>query len=142
VPKTYYFSTKKMAAKHAGGDYSTAHGPFVVGERIIFGHITITRGTQAELHSHPNEQFMLIEKGRARMEVGGQKKTVGPGDMILIPANTLHSCKVTGNQDLVFTTAKDTSWSIHGVKAAQKAPAGPKKAAPRKKAPAGRKAAR
>lgn len=135
----YYFNTKTMKAKHAGGDYSTAHGPFVVGERIIFGHITITKGTQAELHSHPNEQFMLIEKGRARMEVGGKKKTVGPGDMILIPAGTLHSCKVLGKQDLVFTTAKDTSWSIHGMKAAPPGAAG--KAAPRK-APAKRGAAR
>lgn len=135
----YYFNTKTMKAKHAGGDYSTAHGPFVVGERIIFGHITITKGTQAELHSHPNEQFMLIEKGRARMEVGGKKKTVGPGDMILIPAGTLHSCKVLGSQDLVFTTAKDTSWSIHGMKAAPPGAAG--KAAPRK-APAKRGAAR
>ena len=136
-----FYDTKAMKAKHAGGDYSTAHGPFVVGERIIFGRITITRGTQAELHSHPNEQFMLIEKGRARMEVAGKKKTVGPGGLVLIPAGALHSCKVLGRQDLVFTTAKDTSWSIHGVKAkpGAKAPTG---AAARKKAPARRKAPR
>lgn len=130
----YYYNTKTMKPRHAGGDYSTAHGPFVEGDRVIFGRITITKGTQAELHSHPNEQFILVEKGRASMEVGGKKKVVGPGDMIHIPAGVLHSSKVLGRQDLVFVTAKDTAWGIHGTKAAPKAPA--------KMAPAKRRAAR
>ena len=135
-----FYNTKTMKQKHAGGDYSTAHGPFVVGKRIIFGRITITRGTRAELHSHPNEQFSYILQGRVRMEVAGKKKTLGPGDIIHVPANTLHSATVVGGEDHVFITVKDASWGIHGVKAK----AGAKvagKPAPRK-APAKRKAAR
>jgi len=39
-----------------------------------------------------------------------------PGDIVFIPANTPHSSVVIGNEDLIFVTAKDTSWGIVGIK--------------------------
>ncbi len=143
----YYYSTKTMKARHAGGDYSTARGPFVEGERMIFGKMTIPAGTRAELHSHPNEQFSYIIQGRIRMEVAGKKRTLGPGDIIHVPANTLHSATVIGEEDHVFITVKDSSWGIHGVKAAPGAKGGKKRAAPpraraKRKAPSRRRTSR
>ena len=36
--------------------------------------------------------------------------------VVFIPANTPHSSVVVGNEDLIFVTAKDTSWGIVGIK--------------------------
>ena len=112
----YFFDTTKMPKQDAGGDYSTANGPFVKGKKIIFGKFTIPSGTRAETHSHPNEQFIFPLQGKARMTIKGKTKTVIPGDIVFIPANTPHSSVVVGNEDLIFVTAKDTSWGIVGIK--------------------------
>ena len=48
--------------------------------------------------------------------IKGKTKTVIPGDIVFIPANTPHSSVVVGNEDLIFVTAKDTSWGIVGIK--------------------------
>jgi quercetin dioxygenase-like cupin family protein len=123
----FVHNTRTMNSRHAGGDYSTAHGPFIEGERLIFGKITIPAGTKAEPHSHPNEQFSYVLQGRVRMTMGGKVKMAGPGDIIHTPANTVHSATVIGNEDHIFITCKDASWGIHGIKAD-----GPKKKTARK----------
>ncbi len=113
----HYYDTKEMENRLAGGDYSTANGAWVDGERIIFGDITVPAGTGAEPHSHPNEQFIIVLSGRAHFVIDGDEKTVGPGEIVHIPAETIHSTKVVGDEDLHFITAKDTSWGIVGTKA-------------------------
>ncbi|MEE9239750.1 MAG: cupin domain-containing protein [bacterium] len=113
----FIHNTRTMKPRHAGGDYSIAHGPFIEGERMIFGKITIPAGTKAELHSHPNEQFSYVLQGRVRMVIGGKTKIAGPGDIIHTPAGAIHSATVLGDEDHIFITCKDASWGIHGIKA-------------------------
>ncbi len=113
----FVHNTRTMKSRHAGGDYSTAHGPFLEGDRMIFGKITIPAGTRAEPHSHPNEQFSYVLQGRVRMVIAGKTKIAVPGDIIHTPANAIHSATVLGDEDHVFITCKDASWGIHGIKA-------------------------
>ena len=113
----FVHNTRTMKVRHAGGDYSTAHGPFIEGERLIFGKITIPAGTRAEPHSHPNEQFSYVLQGRVRMVIAGKTKIAVPGDIIHTPANAIHSATVLGDEDHIFITTKDASWGIHGIKA-------------------------
>lgn len=129
----YFYNTKTMKSRPAGGDYSTASGPYVEGERIIFGKITIPAGTEAVPHSHPNEQFIIMLEGRMSTRIEGKGKTVGPGDLIHIPANAVHSAKVVGDEDAVFITAKDTSWGIVGMKEEAAKASRPRKPAAKKK---------
>ena len=113
----FVHNTRTMKARHAGGDYSTARGPFIEGERLIFGRITIPAGTKAEPHSHPNEQFSYVLQGRVRMVIAGKTRIARPGDIIHTPAGAIHSATVIGKEDHIFITCKDASWGIHGIKA-------------------------
>jgi quercetin dioxygenase-like cupin family protein len=43
-----------------------------------------------EEHAHPHEQIGLMLEGRAVFFIGGEEKTLGPGDMYRIPGNVRH----------------------------------------------------
>lgn len=110
----YTFDLAKLSTIDAGPGYSTAHGPVVEGERIQIGLIRMPRGTGARPHSHPNEQWVYVMGGTLQSEVEGVKALVGPGSLIYIPANAVHSAVATTDGDVVFLTAKDTSHGIVG----------------------------
>jgi quercetin dioxygenase-like cupin family protein len=43
-----------------------------------------------EEHSHPHEQVGIVLQGRAIFIIGGEQKTLGPGDLFRIPGNVVH----------------------------------------------------
>jgi quercetin dioxygenase-like cupin family protein len=43
-----------------------------------------------EFHSHPHEQVGMVLKGRATFTIGGEEKTLGPGEMFRIPGGVRH----------------------------------------------------
>ena len=115
----FLFDLAKLDRIPVGGVYSPAEGPVVEGERMQVGLITIRRGTAALPHSHPNEQWTYVLKGKARVSVAGQPVTLAsPGMLIYAPANVVHSVEVLPEEDLVFFTVKDLSHGIVGTRAA------------------------
>jgi len=74
------------------------------------GLITIPRGTVSHPHSHPNEQWTYVLKGKARVFIAGQPEMLGvTGTLIYAPANVVHSVEALPDEDLVFFTVKDLS---------------------------------
>ena len=52
---------------------------------------TLPPGGSTERHYHKvSEEFYYVLKGRGMMEIDGEKREVGPGDAILIPAGAWH----------------------------------------------------
>jgi quercetin dioxygenase-like cupin family protein len=50
-------------------------------------------------HAHPGmEQAVYVISGNARVVVGGEEFTVGPGDCCHFPADVLHSFVATGDK--------------------------------------------
>lgn len=45
--------------------------------------------------SLPDSKFYYVEKGAIVVEIYGETLTAGPGDLLLIPAHTPHSCYLT-----------------------------------------------
>lgn len=41
-------------------------------------------------HSHPHEQVGIVLEGRAIFIIGGEEKTLQPGDIFRIPSNVRH----------------------------------------------------
>jgi quercetin dioxygenase-like cupin family protein len=122
-PGEHHFELAKLARVKAaqikgGPTYSTAVGACIEGDRMMVAMMRMPAGTGAEPHSHPNEQWIYILEGTFEMDVGGNKVTAGPGSVLYIPSNVVHSGRVTPDADVVFFTVKDTSHSLQGVKAA------------------------
>jgi quercetin dioxygenase-like cupin family protein len=75
-------------------------------------------GTGAEEHWHPSEQWIFILQGTLRGAIAGVEIEANAGSAIFVPANERHTLKATAENDVVFFTVKDTSYSIHGIKSA------------------------
>src|SRR5262245_39722078 len=116
-PGEHHFALAKVNRILGGPDYSTAVGACVEGDRMIVALMRMAAGTGAEPHSHPNEQWIYILEGRFRATIGGQEIEAGPGSLLYVPADTVHSGRATAEGDVVFFTVKDASHSLHGNKA-------------------------
>ena len=89
---------------------TTSRGAKVEGERITVGYIHKARGTGSQPHRHPKvEQFNFVLKGALKPWVEGEERVIGPGEMVHIPANALHSIVAVGDEDCIFLMVKDAS---------------------------------
>jgi quercetin dioxygenase-like cupin family protein len=114
----FVFDLARLERIKVGEGYSPAEGPVVEGERMQVGLITIKRGSVSRPHSHPNEQWTYVLKGKARVFIAGQPETLAsPGTLIYAPANVVHSVEALPEEDLLFFTVKDLSHGIVGTPA-------------------------
>ncbi len=47
----------------------------------------------APLHQHPEEHIGTVLEGECAFELNGVKRTIGPGDIYVIPPNVPHSAR-------------------------------------------------
>ncbi len=59
-------------------------------DKMMLSLAVIEAGKAVELHSHPHEQVGMMIEGRAIFQIGGEEKTLGPGDMYRIPGTVPH----------------------------------------------------
>ncbi len=79
----HFFTLESLEQIEAGKGYSSAVGGVVEGERTQVGLMHKVRGTGARPHSHPNEQWNYVVKGRLRVQIEGEpERIVGPGTLI------------------------------------------------------------
>jgi quercetin dioxygenase-like cupin family protein len=116
-PGEHLFDLATVNHLMGGPDYSTANGAVVEGDRMIVGLMRMPAGTGAEPHSHPNEQWIYVLQGTLRGSIGEQKVEAKAGSVIYIPADAVHEMKATSDQDVLFFTCKDSSYSLQGITA-------------------------
>jgi len=67
--------------------------------------MTIPVGGEIGGEVHPdNDQILHFVAGRARADVAGESRELGPGDLVVVPAGTEHNVTNTGDEPLVLTT--------------------------------------
>ena len=49
-------------------------------------------------HRHPEDVVTLILEGRMEMTVGCETRTIGPGEVFLVPSNSDHSGRALGDR--------------------------------------------
>jgi quercetin dioxygenase-like cupin family protein len=108
-----FYKWSELESDFITPSYSQGKGPAVKGAKIEVALMHYPGGTIAKPHAHPNEQVQAILKGRARYRVAGEEKVLGPGEAVLIPANTEHAVEIL--EDLEVINCKDVvpGWSVY-----------------------------
>ena len=74
------------------------------GELIKVGIVTYQEGETPPPHSHPNdEQWLYMLEGRVAHLLGDEIFTMGPGDLVHIPRNTVHGIRILDSPCKFFT---------------------------------------
>jgi len=70
--------TDKISRKIAAGDQ----------EMIVWW--SMKAGAHATAHKHPNEQIAWMLKGKMEIRLGSERRSCGPGDVVVIPGGIEH----------------------------------------------------
>jgi mannose-6-phosphate isomerase-like protein (cupin superfamily) len=66
------------------------------GVSITFLVVDAGPGRGAALHKHPYDEVIIVLEGKATLDDGDEARTVGPGDIAVIPAGQPHAFTNTG----------------------------------------------
>ncbi len=72
-----FFDLDALQAEYVTPKYSKAFGPLVSGEQIEVGRLRFGAGEGAVPHSHPQEQIMVVLRGRLRVTLGDETRELG-----------------------------------------------------------------
>src|SRR5438270_12336716 len=90
-----YFVSRSDASHHE--IFRGVHIFTMAGERMMLSLVELQPGAVVEPHSHPHEQMGMLLEGELTFTIGGETKTLQPGDMWRIPGHVIHSA-VAGQQ--------------------------------------------
>jgi len=63
------------------------------GNQVMVTRIEYEPGASIGPHNHPAEQISIVVEGSMSWTVEDEEKTVGPGDVVVIPSNATHSAR-------------------------------------------------
>lgn len=66
-------------------------GKYVHGATTTMGWVTVKAGSDFAAHHHPHEQITVMIEGELEMKIGDETIKMLPGEIRVIPANTIHS---------------------------------------------------
>jgi quercetin dioxygenase-like cupin family protein len=66
---------------------------FVHSDNMTFAHWSIEPGAGIPEHAHPHEQVVNVISGECDFVVDGETKRLEPGDVVIIPPDTVHAAK-------------------------------------------------
>ncbi len=84
--------------------HSTAYGELLTGQTIEVGRLRFAAGKGANPHQHPQEQIMVVLKGRLRVTLDGEVSELGPGEAFHALPNRPH--QVTAIEDCEVLSCK------------------------------------
>lgn len=94
------------------GNLFTGSDPPAEGERfetvlacrnVVIERIVSSRTAEPGEYMQPQDEWVTVLRGGARMEVGGEDVELGPGDHVFLPAGTPHR---------VLSTWGDALWLV------------------------------
>ena len=63
------------------------------GETLTVARLYMSQGCKVPMHSHPNEQVSMIEKGALKFVLDGKDVVVKAGEVLQIPPHLPHSAE-------------------------------------------------
>lgn len=83
-----YFPDSDERSRHT--IFPGVHIAACAGEKLMLSLVDMQPHAVVEEHEHPHEQAGMVLSGKAIFIVGGEQKTLAPGDMYLIPGHVRH----------------------------------------------------
>jgi quercetin dioxygenase-like cupin family protein len=87
-PMSLFFPTPEEYSRHRIFPGVTVRT--CAAERLMLSLAEFEPHAVVEEHSHPHEQVGMVLEGRAVFHIGGEEKTLGPGEMFRIPGGVKH----------------------------------------------------
>jgi quercetin dioxygenase-like cupin family protein len=72
------------------------------GKNLMLSYVEIEEGAVVSFHHHPHEQGGVVLSGRLELTIGDQTRTLGPGEMYIIPPDTPHRAAAAGGRTVVM----------------------------------------
>jgi quercetin dioxygenase-like cupin family protein len=72
------------------------HDLSVPGREVVQVRVDLAPGATAPRHVHPGEEIIYVLSGRFEYEVTGRRLTLAAGDVLFIPAGTVHAARNVG----------------------------------------------
>ena len=72
------------------------HDLSVPGREVLQTIVELAPGTTAPRHTHPGEEIIYVLEGTWEYTVEGKPVTLKAGDVLFIPAGTIHSARNVG----------------------------------------------
>jgi quercetin dioxygenase-like cupin family protein len=66
------------------------------GREVVQVRVDFDPGSAAPRHTHPGEEIIYVLEGTLEYVIDGKPVTVKPGDVLFVPARTVHSVKNVG----------------------------------------------
>jgi quercetin dioxygenase-like cupin family protein len=76
-----------LAEEHVTDEMSRR---MIVGEKQMLTVWKMKKGAHSAAHMHPEEQIFWVLSGVIEFEIDGKRRRCGPGDVGVIPGNTVH----------------------------------------------------
>ena len=67
------------------------------GREVIQVRVDFDSGFVAPRHTHPGEEIIYVLEGTLEYQIDGKPVTVKPGDVLFVPAGTVHLVKNIGS---------------------------------------------
>ncbi|HOC18685.1 MAG TPA: cupin domain-containing protein [Vicinamibacterales bacterium] len=82
----------------------------VWGRRLMICRLRFAPHVVAAVHTHPHEQFTLVERGRVRFEVDGEQGIASAGAVLHFPSNVPHGATMLDEEVVlvdIFSPVRD-----------------------------------
>ena len=60
------------------------------GEKVLMSLVEIDVDSEVPNHTHPHEQAGMLVEGELEMKIGGETRSLKPGDLYIVPGNIEH----------------------------------------------------
>jgi quercetin dioxygenase-like cupin family protein len=75
------------------------HDLSVPGREVVQVRVDFDPGYASPRHTHPGEEIIYVIEGSLEYEIGGKSVKAKAGDVLFVPAGTIHSAKNAGSDN-------------------------------------------
>jgi quercetin dioxygenase-like cupin family protein len=75
------------------------HNLSAPGREVVQVRVDFDPGYVAPNHTHPGEEIVYVLEGTLEYQIDGKLVTAKPGDVLFVPAGTVHSAKNVGTSN-------------------------------------------